>query len=192
MAKVLVCFVAGALTVVPYAQPAPEAFRAGIPTYKDSTGKLTKEKYATLHFNTKIGSFKLLEGEGKIQFSFTGSVMLNVYKDTKVTFTGDVKRQYEGRGREVYFGSGTCTMVGRWKAVQWFGRNLNGMWWGNGRIRLISEFFKDPKTGELVTGQYWYNDPNNKSYWFSGGVHEIAVPEVKYDNSDIPIKERKG
>lgn len=192
LSRVLTCIVAGAIVGIASAQPAPDAFKAGVPTFLDAKGNPTNKGYATLHFNTKIGSFKLLEGEGKVQFSFRGSVMLNVLKNTKVSFSGDVKRQYEGRGREVYFGTGTCTIIGRWNSVQFFGRNLSGMWWGTGRIRLVSEFFKDEATGELVTGQFWYNDPKDKNFWFNGGVHEISLPERKQVNADVQVKERKG
>lgn len=181
------------------AQPAPPEFRAGVEQ---------NPNYGTMHFTTQVGSFKLVGGEGRIDFTFRGSVVINVMPGAKVTVTGNVKKQFDeaehapsklGKSkaapRVVYFGDGKVSIIGKWRAVQCFGKKISAVWYGQGRVRLSSEFFKDPATGELVTGQFWYNDPSDKNYWFNGAIQEVPNPPYSGNANPGPQvvpKERKG
>jgi hypothetical protein len=55
--------------------------------------------------------------------------------------------------------------------VQWFGRDLDAVWYGEGMARLVGEFDED-----LKTGFYWYDDPKIKFPWFPTAVTEIYLP----------------
>ncbi len=165
-----------ALAASSFAQPAPPEFRSGI---QNTTG------YSTLNMTTKLGSFKLINGEGRVSFSFTGTVMVNVSAGSSVAVAGNLRKELERKDRVVYHGVGTITISGKWRAVQWFGRDLTKfMWFGKGVARVSGEFDKD-----LNTGFYWFDDPNDKNYWFAGSATNIALPRIT-DLAPKP-KERK-
>ncbi|MBL8086532.1 MAG: hypothetical protein JNM85_00505 [Chthonomonas sp.] len=181
--RIFAVLLGAALVALAATQPAPEAFRSGVPGTTDPQG--------TLHFETQVGSFKLLDGQGRVDMTFRGTVMLNLKPGANVQTFGKIRKQYEGRGRVVYFGEGRMVFVGKWRSAQFFGKNLKATWFGHGRVRIISEFFKDPKTGELVTGQFWYDDPSDKEYWFTGGTQEIPLPRPKEESISPTPRERK-
>lgn len=158
------------------AQPAPAEFRAGV---------TPQPGYATLNMTTKLGSFKLINGEGKVSFTFTGTVMVNPDKGASVSVAGNVRKELERKDRIVYHGMGTVTVSGKWRAIQWFGKDLTKFtWYGKGVARVTGEFDRD-----LNTGFYWFDDANDKNYWFAGSATNIALPRPG-DNMPTP-RERK-
>ncbi len=167
------------------AQPAPAEFRAGL----DKLGATKTNEYATVYWQAQLGSFKVIDGEGRLRFSFEGSVMVNA-ANAQVEVTGNVRKELEKRQRVVYRGKGTITISGKWRGVQFFGRNIDAMMYGRGVIQLTGEFFRDPKTGELVTGTYWYDDPKNKQFWFANGLTTVYLPPLQTPNQVVP-QERK-
>jgi len=126
-----------------------------------------------LHLKTTIGSFKLINGEGTTTFTFEGTVLLiDVVGDVKIE--GTVKKEFEDPKlkRKAYFGKGKMTITGKWRGVQWFGSNMEGVVKGKATVRLQGEFDKD-----LNTGEYWYGDKvNNKLPWYSTGI-TVTCPE---------------
>lgn len=143
-----------------------------------------------LWFETNVGSFKILpRGDvlpsGDLSFSFTGSVLISELKGTVVP-GGNVRREYlnKERGKEVWFGTGTLTIKGSFRSVQWFGRNLKAKFSGNGYMRLYGEFDKN-----LDTGYYWF-DAKDKKYWGNYGTG-FGVPEQKFGPQNDAVKTRQ-
>lgn len=178
--RILAISTAISLAWIVNAQAAPADFTKDV---KANSG------YATLHLETGVGSFKSFKSEGKLQFSFEGTILIHAKpNECTYSFTGQVKLQKEDKkhDRAVYFGKGTCTLNGKWVGVQWFGKNMEGMWYGKGGIRLAGEFFKDRKTGELRSGTYWFDDPKDKNFWYIGATQEVYLPKLDGGNSDKP------
>jgi hypothetical protein len=128
---------------------------------------------------TKVGSFKILprgdvNPSGTLTMSFVGSVLISELKGTVVP-EGNVRKEYDNiaKGKQVWFGTGKLTIDGSFGAVQWFGRDLNAKFSGNGYMRLYGEFDKN-----LQTGYYWF-DPTSKKYWGNYGT-SFGVPEVVF------------
>jgi hypothetical protein len=119
----------------------------------------------TMHLQTRLGSFKMLDGVGRVEMTFTGTVLLSNFKGD-VNVEGDVRKEYDAHNRQAYFGTGRIVLDGQWRGVQWFGRNMNGTWTGNGLIRLFGDFDEN-----LETGTYYYaNEPDRVLHWFNGGI----------------------
>lgn len=143
----------------------------------------------TLLFETAVGSFKIvprgnLYPSGKLTMSFSGSVLISdLQAGGKVTPVGNVKREYqnEKEGKQVWFGSGQLIVEGRFKNLQWFGRNLKAKFEGNGIARLYGEFDKN-----LDTGFYWFQrTPADKKIRWSNYGTTVAIP--KQDFSAPPV-----
>lgn len=154
-------------------------------------------KPQTLYFETNLGSFRSANGAGKLHFSFEGTVLIHNWdldvkpkdiekapKTYKVTLQGKIRKEYERHGRAVYFGKGTITIEGSWRAVQWFGKNMKGYWTGQGAMSIVGEFDKQGNTG-----LYWY-DPARKNYWPTS-LMELSLPERRYDEQAEPVERKK-
>ena len=138
-----------------------------------------------LNMETAIGSFKLINGEGTVTFSFEGTVLL-VGAEGDVKLEGDLKKEFDSKEmkRQSYFGKGRLTIKGKWRGIQWFGTNLKGFVKGKCTIRFNGEFDKN-----LDTGFYWYGDKfEERRPWFTSGM-TIIVPEDPRSN---PQPTRRG
>ena len=130
----------------------------------------------TVDFETKVGSFKILspnsdvKARGTIAMSFQGTVLV-VGLEGRATPGAGVKKSYDNaqRGRQVFFGKGTLTIDGKWRAIQFFGREYKGRWKGFGIMRLYGEF--DDK---LQTGTYTVQGQKPEP-WGSGG-RQVYLP----------------
>ena len=158
------------------AQPATPEFRGSWPA---------DPKFGTMHLSTNLGSFKLIEGEGKVDFTFRGTVMVNEKKGLKISTSGNVRMELQRGNRRVYFGQGRIILDGAFRSVQWFGRDMRLTWYGRGVARITGEFDKD-----LNTGYFWYNNPNDKNYWFAGSALTIPVPQSQ-ESLEVKPRERK-
>jgi hypothetical protein len=142
------------------------------------------------HFHTNVGSFKLLgvneePAEGVLEMSFKGTVLVsNLEPGGTVQVTGDVRKEIDDPSlrRQVYFGDGSIKIVGKMRAVQFFGRNLNAQYKGFGFLRLYGEFDRD-----LNTGYYWYEGDEEKMPW---GTHGAQMPVPKPDFAPAPARVR--
>ncbi|MBS1706545.1 MAG: hypothetical protein JST40_11780 [Armatimonadetes bacterium] len=181
--QALICAVSVGGSAFTYAQPVPADFKAGL----DQFGIKDQSQYSTLHFTSQVGSFKTIDCEGHFRVNFAGTLLLNVGKTAAVNVTGNVRVELDAHGRTVYFGRGTADVKGKWRGIQFFGKDIEAVFWGRGIFQLVAEFFKDPKTGDLVTGQYWQDDLNNKEYWFATGITTVTLPRMK----EVQPKERK-
>lgn len=138
---------------------------------------------------TTVGSFKITSpgdqlAYGKIRMSFKGSCLIVGY-DNKIPVVASpgLRVEYNNakRGRIEYFGTGTITLEGRFRALQWMGQNLDMNWIGLGICRVYGEFDKNNNTGTYeIKGQKPLD-------WGNGGmtfsiplkVNKVIPPKVK-------------
>ena len=142
---------------------------------------------------TTIGAFKITSpGDtpafGKITMSFKGSILIVGYTGSSpINASSGLRVEYKDdkRTRIEYFGEGTITLDGKFRAIQWFGRNLTMNWNGMGIMRLYGEFDKNGDTGT-------YEVKGDKlRYWGTGGMtfslpsrlSTATAPEVKIKKS---------
>lgn len=138
-----------AATAALVAQPARPGLKAGYEA---------KDNYGTMHIKTGIGTFKIIDGEGRVQMKFHGTLLLTKHKEGKLTvLSGKLRKEHEKDGRAVYTGDATVLVDGKWRGLQFFGSGLEFEWYGMGAIRFSAEFDSNLKTGE-----YWYEDPNDR------------------------------
>ncbi len=147
-----------------WSQPATSAQKEGV---KDD-GSMD-----ILHFGTKIGSFKIINGAGRVEFTFTGTVLVS-RMEGDLSITGHIKKEYEGNGRVVYTGTGKVVAVGSWRGLQWFGRDMDGYWYGHGVIRLQGEYDRNQNTGV-----YWYQNVAEKDSWPGSTTMDVQLPAEK-------------
>ncbi len=150
------------ITASVMAQPATAAQKAGV---------TPKPEYGTMHMEAPIGSFRLIDGEGRIEMTFRGTVLLSSLQGKVVPGPG-VKREVTKGERQVFFGNGTIVVTGKWRALQWFGGGMKASWYGRGLARLTGEFDRN-----LNPGRYWYEDPTKKQYWYPNSAITITVPQ---------------
>ena len=145
-------------------------------------------KYGTLNLFCNLGSFKMLPkvdlAEGRVEIAFSGTLLLSGFVGTK-EITGDVGREYVANGRELYYGTGKAVLTGKFRGIQWFGKNLSGTWVGDGVCRLFGEF-----DANLSTGKFWYDDPTMKRNWGTFGV-QAEIPERKVYGQGTPVQRDK-
>lgn len=145
--------VLGALAVIcssAMPQPATEAQKSGV---------RSSANYGTMHLEAPLGSFKIIDGEGRVEMTFSGSMMLSQV-DGNVAVEGQLSQIYNDRGRKVLYGKGKVVVTGKWRAIQWFGKGMVSTWYGSGIVRLTGEYDRN-----FNPGKFWYEDANNKSDW---------------------------
>lgn len=163
------------VAVTPMAQPATEAQRAG-------ANKSPEEPYATAHFQCNIGSFRILDGEGRVEINFRGTVLISELDGTAVP-AGNLRKEYEKHDRIIYTGQGKLVITGNWRAVQWFGRDMTSVWYGRGIARVVGEFDRN-----MQTGRYWYDKPDEWLPFQATGITNVYLPPLSlgYDQSITP------
>lgn len=159
------------------AQPATPAQMAGV---------TPSSKFATIHLKTQIGSFKVVDAQGRIEIDFKGTMLLSQVKGTVVA-SPTLRKEYDSHGRQVYFGKGKVIVTGSWRGIQWFGTELSAVWYGAGLIRLSGEFDKN-----LNTGEFWFSDPKKKQFWLTNGSMTVTLPSVLDVREVTPIERGKG
>jgi hypothetical protein len=179
-------------TMLSVAAVATALFSLGAMSLAQDGGKKTKpapEKpaYGNFFFETKIGSFRMLEfnddsmPEGHFEMNFTGSVLVDTSEavkhprglQTTIKTEGSIKSEVDYHGRKLFHGTGKIIVDGGWHALQWFGRDMSGKFTGSGVFRLSGEFDKN-----LETGYYWYDD-GKKQDWGTAGM-QPTVPQANY------------
>jgi hypothetical protein len=162
----------------------PLAFRA----ISQPAGMKWVKPHGKAFFNTNVGSFKLLAtdedpAEGTLDIVFRGTLLIsNLEPGSTLLVTGNVRKEIDDQKykRQVYFGDGRITLVGKFRSVQFFGRGLRGAFDGHGIARLYGEFDKN-----LDTGLYWYEGFQQKNPWSTGGspmqvpLPGTITPQVK-------------
>ena len=144
---------------------------------------------------TNIGAFKITspgdkKAFGKIQMTFKGSILIIGYEGTTpIVASGALRVEYQDakRQRIEYFGNGTITLDGKFRAIQWFGRNLTLNWNGMGICRAYGEFDKDGNTGTIdIKGE-------KTRYWGSGGTtFTVPARNANIEAPKVNIKKSGG
>lgn len=169
-------FFSRTVSAVPLLALGPILSAQGAPTRTD-----------TIYFDSNIGSFKFLNSQGTLNFSFEGTVLISGY-DGVVTATGALKKEYESKDKKriSYFGKGTLTLKGKWRGVQWFGRNMKGSFEGAGIMRMVGEFDRN-----MNTGHYWYKSAPEKQIWYATGI-ERTIPLAEGAIPKKPVRAGGG
>ncbi|MFI5388044.1 MAG: hypothetical protein ACHQ50_18205, partial [Fimbriimonadales bacterium] len=154
----------------------------------------------TLHMQSHLASFKIVPRgpevpAGRLEFSFSGTVMVNgLAPGSYLATTGNVRKEYDHpeHGRLVYFGKGKILIVGRFKGCQWFGRDLDLTFKGAGIVRFVAEFDKN-----LETGSYWFDpkfkNPMDVNLWQVVVPQPIVTPEKAITREEFERqKKQKG
>ncbi|HSI71801.1 MAG TPA: hypothetical protein VK934_01375 [Fimbriimonas sp.] len=150
--------------------------------------------HGKVFFNTNVGSFKLMAtdenpAEGTLDMSFRGTLLIsNLDPASTLIVTGNVRREIndEKYKRQVFFGDGRITIVGKFRSVQFFGRGLRAAFDGHGFGRLYGEFDKN-----LDTGLYWYQGFQTKTPWNTGGA-PMQVPLAGAVEPKVKVKVKGG
>ena len=151
----------------------------------EQMGKIgDRPDFHTLHFQSNLGSFKIY-GQGTVTVNFSGTILVSRLKGD-ISFTGAVKKEFEGLDRVILHGTGQVKVSGVWRAVQWFGTDMSAVWYGAGFVRILGEFDKN-----LYTGEYWYDDAEDKKPWQSMGI-EIYLPERKRGLAPGVVPQKRG
>jgi hypothetical protein len=153
----------------------------------------------TLHFSTKLGSFKLLGNDlepvtGHLEMTFKGGLLVSGI-DHEPKPTGNVRLEYTygPLKKYAYSGQGKLVIDGTWRSLQWFGSDMDATFVGRGKVRLSGEFDKD-----LNTGTYWTTDPKKTTAWPANNLMEVPIPGyIPNTNSNeqgmpIPQERKKG
>ncbi len=146
-----------------------------------------------IHFETKIGSFKLLGTEngdvtGDFTMTATGTLLISGLDEPPVIPGMKLEYVYKPLKKYCYHGSGTLTLKNAtFRNLQWFGTNLTAAFHGRGKVRMVGEFDKN-----LSTGTYWTTDPKSVDYWTANNVIERLVPPYEAPKSNevhqVPVK----
>lgn len=139
-----------------------------------------KVETGVVDFWTKVGSFKIVspssevKARGSLTMTFSGTVLIVGLEGTAVP-SGGIRQEYKSdkQARQAYFGKGSLTVNGKWRAIQFFGRDFKGHWDGMGIMRLYGEF--DDK---LETGTYRIEGGDGDEAWGNGG-RQIILPPAK-------------
>lgn len=161
---------------------------AACPNFAQQASAVQMGKFAgrsdmdTLHMSTKIGSFKIIDGEGRLEFTFKGTLLVSKLEGQLTTLAGNLRKEYDKNNRAVYTGGGTVAIEGKWRGVQWFGSDMTATYWGKGVCRITGEFDRN-----LETGYYWYRDPAKKKPFPSSNVIDLRIPAENY-GADLNAK----
>ena len=142
-------------------------------------------KFAGVHFETKLGSFRSINGTGRFEVSFEGTILVaELKKGGTMSVSGNLHKEYEGMDRVVYTGQGKLIVDGEWRAIQWYGKNMKGYWYGHGSMRCVGEFDEN-----LNTGTFWYTDPASKVTWYATQTLEMFLPSRQMNQGAVkPVR----
>ncbi len=146
------------------------AVMAQKPTAEQMGAYADREDFTFLHYESKLGSTRLIDGEGRVEMTFTGTLLISKL-DGEHTITGDYRKEFEGDGRVVYTGTAKLVLSGKFRAIQWFGRDMKAIWYGKGVARLVGEFDKN-----METGFYWYTDKDVQFPWYATSITTVVLP----------------
>jgi hypothetical protein len=145
--------------------------------------------HGTLNFKTSVGSFKILGGaspaEGSVELKFSGSVLVSGLDGT-VTTSESVRKEIDNRvdKKQVFFGNGTMKVTGKFRAIQFFGRDLEGRFNGFGVMRLYGEFDKNLNTGEV-----WYEGKEHEAWGTSGKQMSNPPANAGANFDDVKVRD---
>ncbi|MBX3120230.1 MAG: hypothetical protein KF784_14285 [Fimbriimonadaceae bacterium] len=166
--------------------PSPE-----VGAKKGMLSTLDPSEIDTMYLQTKLGSFRLINGAGRVEIKFTGTVLISQLNGVR-TVSGNVQKEFPRNaeeaksGRELWFGTGTIVVDGGFRAIQWFGRDMSTTWQGHGLARLYGEFDND-----LNTGSYHFATEPTVQYWSPYGT-SVNLPPPHAAGSQKPTITKSG
>lgn len=135
--------------------------------------------FETMRLRTKLGSANFINAQGRVEFTFRGTVLIHDLQGT-AKFSGNVIKQYDQNRRAVYYGRGSVVVEGRWANVYWWGGDFDATWRGQGIVRVDGEYYRDPASNSLLTGQLWYTDvPDDIIAWPGQATLDFPLPRFK-------------
>jgi hypothetical protein len=123
-----------------------------------------------LYLRAKEGGFRMFEGEGKVEITSLGTVLVTGLRG-RVMKSDDIRLQYKDPLRQVYFGRGRLVVQGKFRALQWAGKDLRATWQGKGRMRFVGEYHERDRKGE-----YWYSSFPHRMPWRTMHSYDIKLP----------------
>lgn len=155
-----------------------------------------------IHMETRLGSFRIIAVDkepvtGTLTMTFTGSVLITG-DPTAFKISGKVLKEYDNsnmhlKGAELhkvgYHGSGSLTVTGPLRSIEWFGSNMKGTFNGRAQIRLVGEF-----DSNLKTGLFWTDKDPTKRPWSANNVMTVFVPGLPTGGSNenvVPISRKQ-
>ncbi len=152
-------------------------------TFADKSGM------GVLHMNANLGSFKVIDGKGRLDVSFTGTYLITKYNGKALQIEGKIRKEYDKNGRTVFTGTGRIIAEGEWRGLEWFGKDMHAVWYGSGALRINGEFDRSFRTGD-----YWYEDPAEKQSWPASSVMTVYMPKPDYSGTtkSVPRERRSG
>lgn len=174
----------GALTVVSLANFAQTATPAQMGSYANRTD------FGTMHLQTNLGSFKSIDGEGRLEVKFSGTLLLTKHTDGKIdVISGSLRKEYDKNQRTIYTGTASVVITGKWRGIQWFGKDMVATWWGKGAMRITGEFDRNLKTGD-----YWYDKKEEALPFPASTLMSLFLPKPNYgaDPNIVPQGRQGG
>lgn len=159
----------------------------------DQMGKFANNNdFATLHMRTKLGSVKSIDGKGRFDISFEGTLLVTQLNG-EIKMDGKFRKEFERNNRVVYTGKGRAIVEGEWRGIQFFGNDMECVWYGSGAAHITAEFTEHPVTKKLYTGDYWYDNPDQKQAFPNANVQTIFVPNPfrKVGEGLVPTPRKK-
>lgn len=130
-----------------------------------------------IHFQTKLGSFKIIAVDkepvtGTLTMNFSGSLLISG-ATTPPVIKGNVIQEYNNKefNKVGYHGTGSVSVTGPLRSIEWFGSDMDGVFKGRAQVRLYGDFDKN-----LQTGTYWLTDPKQIINWSANAVLTIYIP----------------
>lgn len=182
MHRLIPVLAAAALSGAALAQPATPEQRAGV---------TPQPNFGTLHLQARLGSFRLIDGQGRVNMTFRGTVLVsNLRPGGRIIPGPGVVKEHESadKTRQVFHGTGSIVVIGQWRAVQWFGGDMRAVWYGAGLARITGEF-----DSNLDPGFYWYDDPSDKRFWFPNSAVTVTLPGFVQGRTGVtPIRRKRA
>ncbi|MCB0826655.1 MAG: hypothetical protein KDC26_10740 [Armatimonadetes bacterium] len=151
----------------------------------EAVNKSANPEYSELHLRTLLGSIRCLDGEGRFEMTFSGTLLVSKM-DGDLSITGAVKKEFDANDRVCYTGTGKLVADGKWRSIHWFGSDMKADWFGKGIVNISGEFARNPETGLLETGDYWYDKANEKQAFPNAALQPLPLP--KYSSIERPDK----
>lgn len=132
---------------------------------------VTSKGYGTLHLRAREGSFRIFEGEGRVVIDSSGTVLISGLVG-QVKKSADIRLQYQNDERQVYFGRGKIEIEGKFRAIQWSGKDLVASWHGKGSLRFLGDY-----DGRSIKEVYWYDNSLQQFPWRTMHSYGVRLPK---------------
>jgi hypothetical protein len=155
-----------------------------------------RPEYGTFFLNTNVGTFKIkspgdqqrgnkwefVKAEGTVTMNFTGTVLISGLEGNVNPGAGVRKeKELKDFDKVLYNGTGRMQISGKFRSIQFFGRNLRMTFNGMGAIFISGEFDRN-----LSTGEYWFAENPQRMPLMSGGMTLMNPPARAVNQRPVP------